>query len=281
MPVGSPQRRPQRRAGAPLLTGRPLPPNTRATCARVRTIVTLSAAAAKGPLGIALPQHAGRSNPAPSPERVAKGWSLQSPYLCIGANERCLQVYSGPPLRRPQRDRKRLWSSRPPAPVVLAPTRSNWPSRPPAQLTARDSLLARGHAAHSSNSWAVGHPFRRRSSSLRHSGQIGVGHHRRRCPEAGISSRPARAMPIVLVAGRPGRGAQSQACRPQPPRRPSSPIAKSSRAPHHCNGRGATRATAENAQHLCAIEASTTKHDQGRAASPMLRCEGDDAEGGG
>jgi len=95
-----------------------------------------------------------------------------------------------------------------------------WSLRPPAQIgprahpvKARDNLLARGQAAHSSNSWAVGHPFRRRSPSLRHSGQIGVGHHRRQCHKAGISSRPA--CNANLPGGRKaGPRRQSQTRRP-------------------------------------------------------------------
>ena len=125
---------------------------------------------------------------------------------------------------------------------------------PPLDL---DSLLAPGHDAHCSNGCGLGAPSAGRAPSivpaanrcrpLRETVQQG----RRHQLSGARANHPG---------GRnwPGRGAQFTSPQSRLSGTRHHPIAKCSRAPHHGNGRSATRAAAERAK-PCAIEASTTR----------------------
>ena len=133
MPVGSPQRRPRATGGgapagrAPPATEHACDMRPRAhnlhvvSCRRQRPIGQRSAAAHR-PL-----------QPRPFSEEGSQGSVLTEPISLRRSKRASPQVFPVHPRRRPQRGQLRSWSSRPPAPVVLAPTRSKWSSRPPAQ----------------------------------------------------------------------------------------------------------------------------------------------------
>ena len=298
MPVGSPQRRPRATGGgapagrAPPATEHACDMRPRAhnlhivSCRRQRPIGQRSAAAHR-PL-----------QPRPFTGVGSQGSVLTEPISLRRSKRASPQDFPVHPRRRPQRGQLRSWSSRPPAPVVLASTRptladgllarghavhsSKWLGRgTPIQarlnalvvlastrssgpcahplevvlastrLNLADGLVARGHAAHSSNGWAVQHPISRRGPSPRHtSGQSASATIDDGAARPALAADQCNAIVPAAIWPEPRAEEQSPARKPQAPRPSSSPIAKSSRAPHQCKGRSAMRAAAERAKPL-------------------------------